>query len=439
MRHVIPATLGLASLATGWITGCGTGSASNDEGTDGASSSSSGSTTAASASSSGPASTGSSSSGAVSDASSSSSADSGTGAEGADTSSAVCGDGIVDEGESCDDGGATDVCDASCGWVPGGLRWTAAIPGLYARACVASDAVLLVGGSYEADTLDAMIVEFGLDGPSLDLRPVDGDADDSELDALAIGDDGSVYAAGERGSFRTFSIAGHAWAVDSSFEPLWDTTTLHEGQPVSTTTNVAVSGDVLVLGSTDSGFFDGVVARSSLAGQPQWSRAMSGTLRDLEILEDGSIVAAGSGGVTMFSPDGETVSPLAEVEAIAIAPFEAGLVLAQESGGLVGLSLAGAELWAESTPHGDLVELVLDGDGNIDVLGANADGFVLFELDGEELADPDVDATTRWSHEFESTGSNPITGDLAIGPDRVVFLCGTTGGRAESVVLAISG
>lgn len=114
----------------------------------------------------------------------------------------TCGDGVLDEGERCDDGNGEpgDGCESDCTRTPGWMLWEQFADGAgdddAARAVtVSADGEILVVGSMQTAGDDVWLRSLSTDGRVLEDHLVDL-GDDEIGTAVAIVPDGTVYVAG---------------------------------------------------------------------------------------------------------------------------------------------------------------------------------------------------------------------------------------------------
>lgn len=158
----------------------------------------------------------------------------------------LCGNGVVEEGEPCDDGNADgdDGCDVGC--LPTGVAlWTVTSEPDSAISGVAFDAagnVFLAGyRDQEQDSFydDALIRKLAPDGAELLAFTYNGDAMyDDYANAIAVDPDGSIYVAGAEGLpgylsrafVRKYDPAGQElWAyVQAASDPVDGTISTHD-------------------------------------------------------------------------------------------------------------------------------------------------------------------------------------------------------------------
>jgi cysteine-rich repeat protein len=261
----------------------------------------------------------------------------------------ACGDGVVDAGESCDDGngvdgdGCNNDCEASAR-----LLWES-LSGLrgdevYLDVEPAPDGTLLVGGvrSPAAMAQDRWLLRFDLAGNLLWERSYDGSAAGETIFAVAQRGD-AMFAAGSKWSDEG---AWDLWVgrLDLQGEVVWEETVATPGRDYATGMALTAAGDVVVTGevSHEQGVF--VWTRQYAAdGAVQWTRTEP-VLKKPTYYFGPSVAIAGDGSLRVgFASDTDTFHEL-----LLAYPPGGGEPLWQQSettdGMVLGVALLGADV-----------------------------------------------------------------------------------------------
>lgn len=371
----------------------------------------------------------------------------------------VCGDGVVEGGEACDDRGASEVCSADCAWNPGVVRWSAELPGMFARDCAVAEEVLHVGGSQDP-ALDpdgatiAIVRRLDAAGGELSEHLLHDGTSDGEVNRLALDEEGRVFAAGEFGSFTSVAIRGRIWAASAQeLDALW----AEEVEPTdagmfSVADAVAVGDASVAVGSR--GITVAAVDLLSLDGTSLWTAELPdwSIVAAVVLLEDGGLVVVGSGNLegraTRLSPDGVpqwTLDPgaLSDRPSALVLDGERLLIAGGEGAGWISeLSLDGDAAWEKPAGPPRIEAMVLGDSGVLVVLAADeTSGLQVRATDADPLSEEELrrgDETPVWTHVIAPAGEGPITGGLALGPEQQVYVCGTVGGDPASRVVSLS-
>ncbi len=145
-----------------------------------------------------------------------------------DPGAPACGDGVLDDGELCDDGDPdpADGCDAACTPVPA-AAWTFSYDGPASKNDGAIDVavdptgqIFVVGSQYDKNR-DALLMVLSPDGQELWHRAIDGVAGRDDLFyAVELAPDGTIYVAGhEEVALDEYTAVVRALAPDGS--DLW--------------------------------------------------------------------------------------------------------------------------------------------------------------------------------------------------------------------------
>lgn len=233
----------------------------------------------------------------------------------------LCGNGVVDDGEACDDGNqdGDDGCDVAC--LPTGVPlWTVVSEPSSTILSVALDAagnVFLAGYEDSEDEFytDAIVRKLDADGNELLAFSFTGvDQVDDYARAIAVGPDGSFYVAGEEGLLG-FIGRGFIRKYDPAGQELWTYTQMSDNPDsgIVRGRGLAVDGGtiaaVLVDENASSLAATAHVLALDPAGQLLWSDATPDALYafDLALTHEGDIVVAGG----QFSGEGDDHDGLA--------------------------------------------------------------------------------------------------------------------------------
>ncbi|WAS96613.1 outer membrane protein assembly factor BamB family protein [Nannocystis punicea] len=154
------------------------------------------------------------------------------------TGPAVCGDGIIDTSEACDDGNdePNDGCDNACGR-SGRVEWTVEPAGLRGVSDLAIDGLgrtILAGFAGN----DSFVVALAADGTELWRTPVE------QIDRLDVHQDGRIFLGAHEGAIVCLAATGtELW----SFQP-----TIPE-ELFDRVAGLAVHGDALYSATVESG------------------------------------------------------------------------------------------------------------------------------------------------------------------------------------------
>jgi cysteine-rich repeat protein len=237
----------------------------------------------------------------------------------------LCGNGVVDDGEPCDDGNDDDDdgCDGACR-ATGVAIWTVTSAPSSTILGVGLDAagnIYLAGYAENVDSDDAIVRKLAPDGSELlALTYDDPDQDQDYAYAIAVDPDGSFYVAGQEGSFE---LVGQAFVrkYDPGGQALW-AYLQPSSEPVdgrARTTGLAVDGDTIAAVVIDEFVVDMIdvhVLALDGAGQKLWSDVTVDGLYNfgVALAPGGDIVAGGglrNGGddidavAIRYSPDGQ--------------------------------------------------------------------------------------------------------------------------------------
>lgn len=374
-------------------------------------------------------------------------------------SESVCGDGVVDGDEACDDRGASALCDADCAWIPGALRWSVELPGMFARDCAVSQDALHVGGSQDPmlnpdGATVAIVRRLDSEGGEISEHLLHEGTSDGEVNRLAVAEDGGVFAVGEFGSFTPFSIRGRVWAASAQdLDPVW----AQEVEPTDAGTfslAAAVSvGDSAVAVAT-RGLSAAAVHLLSLDGTPQWTEELADwdIAAGVVLLPDGALVVVGADNtearVLRLSPDGTpqwTHDPgglSARPTAIVLDGDRLLLSGGDVTGWVAELSLEGDVAWEKPAGPATIEAMVLAESGVLVVLAADdRGGLQVRATDAEPLTEDEQrrgEETPLWTHVVVPAGDGPVAGGLALGAEQQVYVCGTVGGDPASRVVSLS-
>ncbi len=374
-------------------------------------------------------------------------------------SESVCGDGVVDGEEACDDGGASELCDADCAWISGGLRWSIELPGMFARDCAVTEDAVHIGGSQDPalnpdGATVAVVRRLDSEGGELSEHLLHEGASDGEVNRLVAAEDGRVFSVGEFGSFTPFSIRGRIWASSAQdLDPLW-AQEVEPTDPGTFSLAEAVSvGDSAVAVAT-RGLTVAAVHLLSLDGTPVWTEELAewSSASGVVVLADGGLVVVGSDNLEAramrISPDGVpqwTLDPggLSARPTAVVLDVDRLLVAGGEGAGWVSeLSLGGDVSWEKPAGPPNIESMVLGESGVLVVLAADeVGGLQVRATDAEPLSEEEQrrgEETPLWTHGVEPAGEGPVTGGLALGAEQQVYVCGTVGGDPASRVVSLS-
>jgi len=221
----------------------------------------------------------------------------------------VCGDGTVDPGEECDDGNTEDGdgCTANCTIGPCGLSWTwsepvsTTIAGARATA-VGDDGSVYAAGVVVNDTNDAWIAKWSPDGSLAWTKNFNSGEGNDAAAAIALGPDGQVYVAGW---MRTAIGGEDVWytALDQAGEQVWSQLVngAASGDDRGTGIAVAPDGDLLISGRVRvADGDDDVWVRKARAedGNETWTSTWSGDGDGMFSTDrSGSVAVASDGSV----------------------------------------------------------------------------------------------------------------------------------------------
>lgn len=214
---------------------------------------------------------------------------------------ATCGNGIVENGEACDDANADDAdgCSADC-TRPGS---TASAPieliALGAAAVVDVDGSVLVAG-----TSPPRIVRLGPDGEELGSSPLDDPPDSFRATAILIGSEVIVVGSDNDSS-------NYTWRFDHELAPL-SGPTIEEGRILASPRLASDQGLIAVMLTPESS----VVERRGPDGTVIWSREpdpdnVIGAVHlaapsDTSVFVAGGIAGLGDAAIIHVTPDSST-------------------------------------------------------------------------------------------------------------------------------------
>lgn len=287
------------------------------------------------------------------------------------TAPAVCGDGVVDDGEPCDDGDddPDDGCDAACART-GAVAWTFLPTGQFGASDVAVAAngdIILVGPGH--------VFALSGDGELLWDRPTPGPAGEARVTLDAAG---RIYVGTGVGRLHGLDPAGQLlWTRDDGLEGDAVNGLAVRGTTLYTLTTMAnvPSGSQVVLRTHDVATGDIQSEATSPAGITTLATglAVAGT----------HVLAVGIG-------DTQSEGPLATHPMIAVYDL-AGAEVSFELGDTIGLG------WQA---------IAAAGDGGF-ILAGSGTGKILLRRLGADLQ-------LLWEHEDTFFGSWPT--DIAVGP-----------------------
>ncbi len=146
------------------------------------------------------------------------------------TKPALCGDGMVDEGEPCDDGNDVDEdgCTSKCALAPA-IKWTRSLDTAMkddTATDVAIDGagrIIVVGWETSADLdRDQVVVALDPAGETLWKRSFAGEAGYFDfLSAVAVGPDGAIYVGGGESTGET-AVTAIVRRLNADGEVVWD-------------------------------------------------------------------------------------------------------------------------------------------------------------------------------------------------------------------------
>ncbi len=215
--------------------------------------------------------------------------DAGSEGEATAPAAALCGDGVVDDGEDCEPGLAGPACASDCSFEPGALLWRQRYNGSsdagdfgYGVAVTPDGGALVVGDSYvEGEGSNLWLARYEADGAPRWSTTFNGEAGEAYQDAgrgVALGAGGEIYVTGF--SYRQGS--GFDVLV-ASFDPdgalAWSAR--HDGPASGLDMGEAIvvdsfdeDGELLVVGTVDAGpdaHDDMWIARLRADGELKWS------------------------------------------------------------------------------------------------------------------------------------------------------------------------
>lgn len=345
----------------------------------------------------------------------------------------VCGDGIVDRDEACDDGRATETCTDACTFVPGAVVWQTTVDDATAAGLDASSDTLWVAGqSAGAPALSSLDPD---DGAILLSETID-EIEVGFAGEVRVDDEGMLVVTGLSGD--AFSGEGLVWRLDTNIDVAWSHVFAPSDSPLfsSRPLGLAVTADTIVAvggpGSPASAIeqlaLDGTVldSASSFANQ----------LVAAAVAPDASIVIVGelpvTSALTTIFPDGlifgpQPFSPRYARDVAIADDGEIHVVGGQDEGWLIVGQPTSDKNSVIPLPMRFPGGLAIDADGNVDVVGVTpeGDGVVIVEVD------PATEAIV-WTTTLPLTAEQYGAGDIGIDAQGRVFACGSMGNEDEA-------
>jgi cysteine-rich repeat protein len=196
-----------------------------------------------------------------------------------DEPESVCGDGIVDSGEACDDGNALDGdgCNSDCKPSGGLLRTIRYDDGgsddRFHAVALATGGLMLAGSTSGSGVAsDGLLVRYDLEGNEIWSRAVDRVGEAEGFRGVVVGGDGTIFAVGQTAGEDAGSdvwVAAFSAEGSSLWEHVWTTT------GVDTAIDVAVAGSAVYVAGCRDDRGRAFVRRMSSSGSVAWTRTFS--------------------------------------------------------------------------------------------------------------------------------------------------------------------
>lgn len=308
----------------------------------------------------------------------------------------VCGNGVVEEGEECDepDGVDGDGCNTDC-VRSGSMRWSVLVASESGADRLFGLTTLVTGdvvaaGHIQAATRDVLLVRYTVDGEEVGRVVHDVDGAEDEAVSVAQGGTGRLYVCGRSrigGALRPWMAR---WDAQLGPDPEYEGEL--PGVPASYCQDVEYvsSGQIVAVGGDSSAAWAYTFADGNLAGGQQALLEPGGAtlFKEVERAPDGSVYVAGQAsdlGV-VYQPVSATDVGMPLVETVEVVELQSMVVtddtlvvggLLRQVAGIDDLWVAayeldGSERWRFASDLGQIDEIedvAVDGAGNVYAIG----------------------------------------------------------------------
>lgn len=335
-----------------------------------------------------------------------------------------CGDGIVDPGEACDDGKATEACTEDCTWQLGYELWSVREPNFAPGGIGVRDgAVWVVGSQIDADP------QVDRAYPRAHVYDVDGVRDavidfhdegvPGQGNGVAFDDKGGVYIAGQTGWFGT-PIQAQLWHRPAAGDGWVQTVgpVSADSSDFSLATSVAFHDNRVTVGARSISPVQGLVEQLDATGTIEWQTNGEGsTVSDVFAMDDGSVLIARSSSLRRYDPDGVEVWTLDLPYCTAVTHHDDRLFVAGESR-VCQVTLDGVSMWCKETGAEQVSGLTVTDAETLVVTGRVLDDLIVV---GHIITGADVEL---WRATEPSLSDSGIPVDVVAGPDSTVAVTG---------------